>query len=149
MPRPQGKVRLTLVSKHGSLVIPFRSNLVVNGYKSVTAQLLGQQTGNLISKIAVGTGGNVPGDPTTPVPPLATDTALATQLGSPRNIDTIIFPFSTEVQFTTTFLTSEVNGVLTEAGLFAADDTMVARVTFAGVNKTSAFSLVVDWVLFF
>jgi len=149
LPMPKGNVRIALVSD-GNIVSEFRaSNLAVNGYQDVSIKLAGQDFTDIISKIAVGTGGHVVGDPFTPVVPLPADVALEAQLGLAKNIDAITFPIAKKVKFTATFLPIESNGDLTEAGLFSTSDIMVARVTFSKVIKTAANSLIVDWEVFF
>lgn len=90
-----------------------------------------------IQKFGVGTGTR---------PPSSTDTALespvAFQGGAfTKAIDSIEFPAPYTMRVIFTLGAGDCNGyLLTEFGLFAGDDTLLARVSRPGINKSSAFA---------
>jgi hypothetical protein len=148
-PLPKGRVKVQFGHEDGSIENIFDDhNLVVNGYRDVTNNLLAGDFINPVKRIAVGVGGHVLGDLSTPIPPQPTDTALETEL-LVKDIDSYGRPSTDEVEYTITFAGFEGNGELTEAGLFAEDGSMIARVTFPNVTKTVAVNMLITWNLSF
>lgn len=116
-------------------------NIVVNRFKTQMSHLtVGHETTTrFTNKMAWGTGGHAVGDPTTPIAPSETDTALQAQVLI-KNLATFDFPTTTSVRMIAFILESEANGfTVTEEGLVAADNTLIARRTFPGLPKTSDF----------
>ena len=147
-PLPRGQVKIRLTDENGFEQNIELTNLVVNGYRDVVNEFMAGTFTNPIKRISVGTGGHVLGDITTPVPPQLTDTALETELLL-KDIDSFSRPSTDEVEYTVTFATFEAIGEITEAGLFADDGSMVARVTFTNVTKTGALNMLLTWNLSF
>lgn len=117
------------------------SNIVVNRFKTQMSHLtVGHETSTrFTNKMAWGTGGHAVGDPTSPIAPSETDTALEAQVLI-KNLATFDFPTGTSVRMIAFILESEANGfTITEEGLVSADNTLVARRTFPGLPKTSDF----------
>ena len=116
-------------------------NIVTNRIKTQLAHLLvgHETTTRYANKMVWGTGGHAVGDPTTPISPSETDTALEAQVLI-KNFQTSEFPTATSVRVTAFILEAEANGfTITEEGLVAADNTLVARRTFPGLPKTADF----------
>jgi len=139
------KVTIELLSKDGKSVKQVYRNMIVNGgYDVLGKMMLGTATDfNQISDIGVGTGGHEPGDITTPVDPLITDTVLEEELA--RTAVSQRIQEDQAVQFRCIFADDEANDDITEAGLFSLDGVMFARVTFPAVHKDSGWFLVVTW----
>ena len=146
--RIKGLVTLTLVAPDGTITFQ-RNNIVTNkGYEAMSRWAAqGPDYPDTISAIAIGEGGHLPGDPTIPLPPSESDTALEEEI-SRKNIGTATNPGDTEVEFQTVFLTTEGNGEITEAGLFTSNGNMFARTTFSRVVK-SGTNLIVTWKITF
>lgn len=116
-------------------------NIVTNRIKTQLSHLVvgHETTTRYTNKMAWGTGGHAVGDPTTPIAPSETDTALEAQV-LVKNFATFDFPTSTSVRMIAFILEAEANGfTITEEGLVAADNTLVARRTFPGLPKTEDF----------
>jgi hypothetical protein len=142
-------VTLTVVDGERVVDVHTHSNLVVGGAYKIMAgwTAYGPEYPDIISAIAVGEGGNFPGNPTLPLPPSEADTALNDEIAR-KNISVISNPEENETEFQTVFLTTEGNGDITEAGLFATSGDMFARVTFPVVSK-SGTNLIVTWRITF
>jgi len=116
-------------------------NIVTNRIKTQLAHLLvgHETTTRFANKMVWGTGGHAVGDPTTPIAPSETDTALEAQV-LVKNFSTYDFPTATSVRMIAFILEAEANGfTITEEGLVASDNTLVARRTFPGLPKTADF----------
>lgn len=116
-------------------------NLVVNRFKTQLAHLcVGDDTSvRYINRMAWGTGGHVGGDPSSSIAPLVTDTQLETSVIT-KPIASVEFPSPSSVMIVAFLVEAEANGyTITESGLMAGDNTLVARRTFAGLAKTNEF----------
>jgi hypothetical protein len=142
--RPQGRVKVYLDGKN----VFDDHNLVVDGYDDMTSLYLAKDFSDPIRSIAVGTGGHVLGDITTPISPVPSDSALETELFR-KDIGTFANPTTNSTKYTVTFSTFEANGEITEAGIFTDSGLMIARVTFSNVTKTGAQSMLIEWTLTF
>lgn len=142
--RATGKVVMTLVD-NGVVVNTFVHNLVVDGAYQLMTDWASQDFSESISQIALGTGGNVPGDPSTPIPPVEDDSDLVAEVGR-KAIATISKTSPNTVEYVTTFLSGEGSGQLTEAGLFSSNNRLFARVTFSLIAK-STMTLIVRWIV--
>ena len=130
--RVRGKVTLTVMDDEKIIEVVEHSNLVVNGgYKLMAGwAAYGTEYPDIVSAIAIGEGGNFPGNPTLPLPPSESDTSLNDEIAR-KNISVVTNPEDNEAEFQTVFLTTEGNGDITEAGLFSTNNDMFARVTFS------------------
>ena len=99
----------------------------------------------------MGRGGHSAGDDKTPIPPQPSDIALDDEIDPPgkKSIVTRASATPYEVEFNTTFLKTEANERITEAGLWLDDDTLVNRVTFPAFEKTSQLLLIVRWYIYY
>ena len=140
---PKGRVTITMNGERKVF-----SNLVVDGYKEYSSKLNIKDFADPVRSIAVGTGGHILGDITTPVPPQLTDPALETELLR-KDIGAFSNPTTTTSKYSVTFTTFEANGEITEAGLFTDAGLMVARVTFSNVTKTIAQNMLIEWELIY
>jgi len=131
----------------GRVVETLKANTVVNQAYDIVARWAAQDFSQEVSYVAVGDGGNVPGDPLTPVQPTETDIGLNNEIDS-KPISSVIQPTSNSVEYVTSFLPAEGVGQLTEAGLFTSDNKLFARVTFGVITK-GALTLVVRWKITF
>lgn len=116
-------------------------NIVTNRIKTqLSHMLVGHETSTrFVNKMAWGTGGHAVGDPSTPISPAETDTALEAQV-LVKNFTTFEFPTSTSVRMIAFILEAEANGfTITEEGLICADNTLIAHRTFPGLPKTQDF----------
>ena len=117
------------------------ANLVLNRAKTQMANLFvgNQSTQRFVNRMVFGTGGHAPGDTSVPIPPQPTDTQLDSSILT-KPLASYEFNSSTSVTIIAFIVEGEANGfTITESGLLAADNTLVARRTFAGLNKTSEF----------
>lgn len=129
--------------------VPLGENLFVDGGRQLLSYCFGYYapiSSYVCAKFGVGTG-------TTPAK--VTDVALQNPIEfSPavttKSINGIDFPtaFVARVEFT--LGANEANGYLiTELGLFSGNDTLYARRTTTGINKSSDFSPQISWRLRF
>lgn len=117
------------------------SNIVVDRIKTQLSHLLvgHETTTRYANKMVWGTGGHAVGDTSTPIAPSETDTSLESQILI-KGFSTFDFPSTTSVRMVAFILESEANGfTITEEGLVAADNTLIARRTFPGLPKTEDF----------
>ena len=125
--------------------IPLGENLFCDGGRQLLAFCFGYYapiSSYVCSKFSVGTG---------TVPAKVTDVALQNPIEFSAGVTTktiygIDCPtaFVARVEFT--LGANEANGYLiTELGLFSGNDTLYARRTTTGVNKSSDFSPVISW----
>jgi hypothetical protein len=86
--------------------------------------------------------------------PKVTDTGLEnpiffnppTNTVTTKEIDGVDFPTAFVARMEFTLASSEANGYLiTEMGLFSGNDTLIARKTNVGINKSSDFSPTFTW----
>lgn len=157
-PGIRGEVHIQVheVQKDGSkkLVEEFsEKNMIVAKAPLILANCLGGISADyVINRIEWGTGGHVTGDPTTPVPPDATDLVLEEPVGP--GLYTTVTPTAgdTYVQFEAEMDSATGNGnVYTEIGLIitGASKLMFARKTFPGITKTADRVLTVRWIISF
>jgi len=144
--RCRGEVTLQLCHK-GKVVETIKPNLVVNQAYDIMATWAAQNFAETISYIAVGDGGNVPGDPTIPIPPTESDVALVNEIDQ-KLITSITQPTANSVEYIASFLPGEGVGALSEAGLFTNNNRLFARVTFGVITK-GALTLIVRWKITF
>ena len=112
-------------------------NLVVTvGREFIAARMA--QTPGIMSHMAVGSG---------TVAPVAGNTSLGVQLGTRPALDEPAVVSGNVVTYKSTFVPGNGTGSVTEAGIFNASTagTMLARTTFAVVNKTVDDSLTIIW----
>jgi len=138
----KGDVVLISTTKDGNiskqLAIP---NLVVSGGKNFIASRMASANANVMSHIAVGTGGNTAA--------AASQTTLTAELGR-GNVDisggTVT---SNTISFSATFADGQVEGNLSEAGIFnaSANGTMLCRTTFPNYEKVPGETLTVSWTI--
>lgn len=141
---PSGKVLLQFKNVNtGELVEILVPNLVTDaGKASIASRLKGSTTSGLITYCALGT------DATAPA---SANTDLGTELG--RKLISVRSVATNVATFQTFFTTSEVNGVLKEAGLFGDDATASADTgtlfchTAVNRTKTSAETLTLTWTV--
>lgn len=131
--------------------LSFDNNLALTQLKTQMSHLvIGHQTvTRFINRMAWGSGGHVPGDPSTPVVPSTSDASLdSTVLVKP--ITSFEHPSTTSVMIYAFILEGEANGfTISEAGLVCADNHLVARRTFGGLAKSADFVFENRWLLAF
>ncbi|MFA5768369.1 MAG: hypothetical protein WC871_02375 [Bacteroidales bacterium] len=142
---PQGRVEVILRDgKTGAIkaVDEYKNMVVTAGKNSIADRLRGTDSKGVITYCAVGTGGTAPTEDDTEL-----ENELGRKLVSVRSVD------GNDATFETFFTTSEVNGSLTEAGLFgdAASATADSGTLFCRVQisrtKTSNDTLSLVWTV--
>lgn len=116
-------------------------NLIVDNYKQTHARLLGGDvTNRSITQIGFGTNGTAPAGGNTGL----TGAFI-------KNVDTISYPLTNEVQFDFALLTTEANPLaIMEFGLFTAAGVLYARkVRAAALNKDIDLSFTGSWIITF
>jgi len=116
-------------------------NLVLNRMKTQLSHLVvgHENTTRYINRMAWGTGGHIPGDPSQPIDPQPEDGSLESPILI-KPLAQFDFLTSTSVVLVAYLLEGEANGfTITESGLVCGDNTLVARRTFAGLAKTADF----------
>ncbi len=129
--------------------VPLGSNLWVDGGRQYAVYALAFRTpaqSFTLQRFAVGTGVR---------PPSVTDVALVNPVnfasGLPyKQVDAVQFPAPFMIRAVYTLGADDCNGyLLTEFGLLAGDNTLLARVVRPGINKTSDFAPSLSWELRF
>ncbi len=145
-----------LVSPEGE--ISLAGNLVVADARANMSRLIAGDTNaageRYITKMSWGGAGHDSGDPTTAIPPNASDSALASEITSVGTAGkkgvTYDFPDATTVRFVAELSESDAVGEgLSEAGLWTDDGTLFARKTFGLISKSSAFAFEFRWRILF
>lgn len=125
--------------------IPIGSNLWLDGGRQYAVFAIAARSplsSFTLQNFAVGTGDR---------PPSVTDTALVNPVAFSsgyyyKALDSVQFPAPFMMQAVYTLGANDCNGyLLTEFGLLAGDQTLMARVVRPGVNKTSDFSPTLSW----
>jgi len=113
-------------------------NLVVTAGKNFIASRMKDTTATAMSNMAVGTSSTSPA---------AGDTTLGTELARVTLTSTTVS--TNTVAYVATFPAGTGTGALVEAGLFNASSagTMLARTTYAVINKGSSDSLAITWTI--
>ncbi len=113
-------------------------NLVVTAGKNYVASRMKDATATAMSHMAVGSGSTAAA---------AGDTALGSQLSRIALTSTTVS--SNEITYVATFAAGSGTGAVTEAGIFNASSsgTMLCRTVFSVVNKGSADSMTITWVV--
>lgn len=143
-----------IVSPHGHFILEVRRsgivvpelcvdepNLIVNVSKAVMAALLGGSvSGKSITQISYGTNLTAPA---------VTDTAITSPFT--KNVDSVTYPATGQVQFNFSLLSTEDNGAnIGEFGLMTADGELFARKTrSAALAKASDISFSGSWTITF
>jgi hypothetical protein len=144
------------VSEEGEIALA--GNLVVSDARANMSRLIAGDTNTsgerYVTKMSWGGAGHDGGDPTTAVPPSASDSALGAEITSVgtsgKKAVTYDFPDATTVRFISTLSESDAVGEgLSEAGLWTDDGTLFARKTFGLISKSSAFSFEFRWRILF
>lgn len=136
----RGTVHTVLTRADGSIEERTFPNLVVTTGKTFIASRMSSASASVMGWIEVGTGGTSPvvGDTTlvSPVVRLATTVSGGTPSGN-------------SVTYTTTLNPGVGTGALQEAGIFNASSagTMLARTTFAVINKAAGDTLTISWTV--
>ncbi|MEW6613951.1 MAG: hypothetical protein AB1401_00545 [Thermodesulfobacteriota bacterium] len=134
----KGKVKIELFDKDGKLkdVRDIAGNLVVDDGLSHIADQMSDQGEAQMSHMAIGVGTTAP-DPS--------DTALESELD--RNALTSVTQTDNEVEYIGDWAAGDGTGAITEAGIFndPAAGTMLARITFAVINKAANDQLRITW----
>lgn len=133
-----GSVKLELISGSTSQVTEI-NNLVVTAGKSFMASRLKDTTKAAMSHMAVGT------DSTAAA---AGNTTMGLQLSNRVALDSTTV-LNNVITYVCTFGPGVCTGAITEAGIFnaATSGDMLARTTFAVVNKSAADTLVITWTV--
>lgn len=137
--RAKGQVLITVIGPNGEVKEKrFIPNLVVTVGKEFIASRMVGVASAVMSHMAVGTNA---------VAPVSGDTALGTEVGRVALSSGIATGAS--VTYTATFGAGVGTGALTEAGLFnaGAAGSMLARTTFAVVNKGAGDSISISWTI--
>ena len=131
-------------------------NMIVNtGRYNILKMLNGEGIGLQITQCSVGSGGAlVETDPFTPIPPTPTDVALVDQKYI-SNIGDSFYNGAAEpynsLTFATAFLSSDVNAMINEVGLWLTGGILFARHTFPTMYMMAdkGYSLEIDWTFEF
>lgn len=116
-------------------------NLTVNRLKVQQSHLVvgHETTTRFANRMVFGTGGHIAGDSSTPISPDVSDSGLEAQVLS-KTFTTYEFPSQYSVRIIAFIVETEANGfTISESGLLAADNSLIARRTFPGLPKTSDF----------
>lgn len=135
-----GQVLLELLKADGRIERQV-ANLVTTVGKGVVAdRMKAAPTKNAMSHVAVGTGATAPA---------AGDTTLGAEVGGSRTALGGTAVAGAVITYTATLGPGVGTGALTEAGLFnaAAAGDMLARTTFAVINKAAGDTLNVTWTV--
>lgn len=138
-----GQLDIVLFDKNGVVKeTQTVENLVVNaGLAFIISRMVGTSK-SVMGFMAVGSGSTAPA---------AGDTALGSQLGSRKALDstTITGSNNEKVQYICTFAAGEGTGAITEAGIFNASSSgdMLCRTVFAVVNKAADDTMVITWTV--
>jgi len=113
-------------------------NLVVTAGKNYVASRMKDATATAMSHMAVGSGSAAAA---------AGDTALGSQLSRIALTSTTVS--NNGITYVATFAAGSGTGAVTEAGIFNASSsgTMLCRTVFSVVNKGSADSMTITWVV--
>lgn len=136
----RGTVHTVLTRADGSIEERTFPNLVVTTGKTFIASRMSSASASVMGWIEVGAGGTSPvvGDTTlvSPVVRLATTVSGGTPSGN-------------SVTYATTLNPGVGTGALQEAGIFNASSagTMLARTTFAVINKAAGDALTISWTV--
>ncbi len=143
-----GKVKISNLET-GEVLLE-KSNLVVTVGKEWIAGRIGDTPPGVISKMKVGDNASDPNDAVEAIGDLdlnndaiVSNEAATSPLGGSSS--------GADVIYTATFPAGNgagsALGEWKEAGLFAADDTMLSRVTFGIITKTEGIGLLVVWTI--
>lgn len=138
-----GQLDIVLFDKNGMVKeTQTVENLVVNaGLAFIISRMVGTSK-SVMGFMAVGSGSTAPA---------AGDTALGSQLGSRKALDstTITGSNNEKVQYVCTFASGEGTGAITEAGIFNASSSgdMLCRTVFSVVNKAADDTMVITWTV--
>lgn len=153
----KGRVKI-LVEEGGVSRVHFDDkNLIVNGAKPVMAHLLGAAPSNyVLSKLQLGTEGNVDGDIMTPLTPDVADFELHDASPITVNIASVEYlPVGVESSVLFRFILAKADGngsgikVYTEAGLFTTSDIMFAVENFPALVKNADRKITIEWTIAF
>lgn len=137
--KASGKPYLTLYAEDGSIKERREiDNMVVTTGKGYIAGMMSNTPPTTMSRIAVGTGS---------VAPVLANTALGVEIGTRATTTVTNTAGSNVINYSAVFGPGNATGSLTEAGIFNAvtGGTMLARVTFAQINKASSDTITVSW----
>jgi hypothetical protein len=137
----KGHVRLQLLRPDGSEHVVEIDNLVVTvGKNTIADRMKAAPTMGPMTDMAVGTGAT---------PAAAGDTQLGAEVAGGRVALTSTGVVGAVITYIATFGPGAGTGALVEAGLFsaAAAGNMLARVTYAVINKAAADILNVTWTV--
>ena len=136
-----GKLLVQLFDENGLLKEKREiNNLVVTAGKNFIASRMTGTASAVMSHMAVGTG---------TIAPAAANTTLGAEIAGSRVALTTATTAANVVSNATTFNPGVGTGAVTEAGIFndASAGTMLARTTFAVVNKGAADTLTINWTV--
>lgn len=136
-----GKLLVQLFDENGLLKEKREiNNLVVTAGKNFIASRMTGTASAIMSHMAVGTG---------TIAPAAANTTLGAEIVGSRVALTTATTADNVVSYATTFNPGVGTGAVTEAGIFndASAGTMLARTTFAVVNKGAADTLTINWTV--
>lgn len=116
------------------------NNLVVTVGKNFIASRMAGTASAVMSHMAVGTGGTAP---------VAGNTTLEAEVAGSRTALTGATNTNNTITYTATFGAGVGTGALVEAGIFnaASAGTMLARTTFAVVNKGASDTVSISWTV--
>lgn len=150
-------IRLLDMANGGQVIKEYTNhNLIVKiGRSAIVKMLAGSLTNIKVAKCALGTQGvNALVDPWLPIAPIDSEIALKHEVGIRKDVaftmDTATPP--TYVVFTTLFSSSDINDIVSEAGLFLTDGTtMLARYTFPSMylRNDKGYALEISWKIQF
>ncbi|GEM_PF-2931395 len=137
-----GQVKITEINrKTGEQIEHVYKNLVVNSCYNALAELFSGNVGSYYaSYVLFGTG---------TTPPAIADTALQSPLAPSVQLDvTPSFPVSRSVLLSAEWDETETNvNEITEIGLFALNNTLLARRVFSPMIKSDGWAWLIEWEL--
>lgn len=137
----KGQLLITVVDKDGNFKDERKiENLVVTAGLDWITATFGAGSGTAMSHVGVGTN-NTAAD--------AADTALLSEIDRAAITDTSVNQVASDVVYTSVFSSGVGTGALVEAGIFNAptSGTMLARTTFAVINKAANDSMQITWTI--
>lgn len=138
-----GRLNIVLKDKNGAVKTQREvDNLVVNsGLAYIISRMVGTAK-TVMTHMAVGSNNTAAA---------AGDTALGSQLGSRKSLDstTITGSNNEKVEYVATFAAGEGTGAITEAGVFNASVSgdMLCRTVFSVINKAADDTMVITWTI--
>ena len=132
-------VRIDKLSRR-TVLVRTKNLVVIQGYQHLARLTAGDRMASqTVDRMQLGTGTDAP---------VATDTVLQSPITPIKTIGAVTYPTAYSVCFTAYLLAAEGNGFpISEAGLLAENNDLVARVVFSSQTKTSDYQFTFHWTI--